>query len=135
MSIGGLVHFRYPKGVDVKIPKFSSLPAYLSPEKVKVLDETPTSLRVVGAAIQAGSLIIDIELESASKKPARLSAYYGQTDALSFADRWEKKFDLGEVRPGKGRIKIPNVSKAGLLRIETKNETGIFFTADAVPFK
>ena len=135
MSIGGLVHFRYPKGVDVQIPKFSSLPAFLSPEKVKALDETPTSLRVHSAAIQAGSLVIDIELESVSKKPAHLSAYYGQTDALSFADRWEKKFDLGEVRPGKGRIKIPNVSKAGLLRIETKNETGIFFTADAVPFK
>jgi hypothetical protein len=62
-------------------------------------------------------------------------AYYGQTDALSFSDRWENKFDLGEVRPGKGRMTIPNVSKPGLLRIETKNETGTFFTADPTPYK
>lgn len=135
MSIGGLVHFRYTKGMDVLLPKYSNLPEFLNPEKVKVLDELPTTVRVLKTTMQADALVVDVELTTSNRMPTQLTAFYGQTDALSFAERWEKKVDLGETGPGKRRFKIPGASRSGFLRIQAKNETGVFFTAEPAAWK
>lgn len=135
MSIGGYLHYRYPRGVDVVIPKAKPLPEFLNPEKVKVLDELPTAVRVLGTALQGGSLIAEIELASLSRTPTELIAFYGPTDALSFAERWEKKAELGDTTSGRRRFKIPGAPRAGFLRIQAKNETGTFFTAEPAVWK
>jgi hypothetical protein len=135
MSIGGYVHFRYPKGVDVTLPKYNTLPAFLTPEKVRVLDEVPTVVRVVGSVLQGDSLMLDVEVGSASKSPTLLTAFYGQNDALTFAERWEKKNELGEMTAGTRRFKITGVPRSGFLRIQAKNETGIFFTSEPAAWK
>ena len=130
MSIGGLLHFRYPKSTDVQIPKFSTLPAFLSPEKVKLLDQIPTMVRLVATGVQGDSLVGELEVSSLSRTPSQLTAFYGPTDALSFSERWEKKTELGEMAAGKHRFKINGVPRSGFLRIQVKNETGIFFTPE-----
>jgi hypothetical protein len=135
MSIGGFLHYRYPRGVDVVIPKANPLPEFLNPEKVTVLDALPTEVRVLGTVLQGDSLLAEIELGSLSRTPTQLTAFYGPTDALSFAERWEKKTELGEMAPGKRRFKLAGVPRSGFLRIQAKNETGTFFTPEPAVWK
>ena len=135
MSIGGLLHFRYPKSADIQIPKFNSLPPFLSPDKVKVLDENPTTVRFLSTRVQGDSLVGELEVNSLSRTPSKVTAFYGPTDALSFSERWEKKTELGEMTTGKHHFKITGVPRSGFLRIQVKNETGIFFTHEPSSWK
>ena len=135
MSIGGLLHFRYPKSADIQIPKFNSLPPFLSPDKVKVLDENPTTVRFLSTRVQGDSLVGELEVNSLSRTPSKVTAFYGPTDALSFSERWEKKTELGEMPSGRRRFKITGVPRSGFLRIQAKNETGIFFTPEPSSWK
>ncbi len=130
MGIGGFLHYRYTKGVDVLIPKTNPLPEFLNPEKVRTLDESPTMLRVTAAAVQGDALTIEVEVGSRSRTPTQITAFHGGSDALSFAERWEKKTELGEMSPGKRAFKITGAPRAGFLRIQAKNETGIFFSSE-----
>ena len=135
MSIGGLLHFRYPKSAEIQIPKFNSLPPFLSPDKVKVLDENPTTVRFLSTRVQGDSLVGELEVNSLSRTPSKVTAFFGPTDALSFSERWEKKTELGEMTTGKHHFKITGVPRRGFLRIQVKNETGIFFTPEPSSWK
>lgn len=130
MSIGGLLHYRYPKGVDVVIPGAGTLPDFMKPEKLKVLDALPTEIGVRKVALQGDVLMVEVELASQSRTLTKLTAYYGTTDALSFAVRWDKKVELGEMPAGKRQFKITGVPQKGFIRIQAENETGTYFTPE-----
>lgn len=135
MATGGLTHFRYPNGVVVKIDKFKDLPSFLSPEKVWILNQIPSTIRVLSATRQGNALAIEVELSSTCTSPSAVKALVGSTDALSFAERWERTEELGSIKPGRTRLILPKVPSSGVLRLKLTNSDGIFVTPDATSWK
>lgn len=135
MAMGGMTHFRYPKGVDVQIGKVEQLPDYLAPEKLKMLDQLPTDLRITNVARRSGNLILEIELRTLALKPTAITAFYGASDALSFAEKWDSTKDIGEISPGRQTLTIPGAPGSGFIRLQAANDTGTYITAEAAVWK
>lgn len=135
MAMGGMTHFRYPKGVDVQVGKVAQLPDYLAPEKLKLLDQIPTDLRITNASRTGGNLVVEIELGTRALKPTTITALYGVSDALSFAEKWGHTRALGEIKPGKQKLTIPAVPVSGFIRLQAANDTGTYITAEAASWK
>lgn len=131
MAMGGMTHFRYDEAIKVHIGKFKVQPAFLTAEKLRVLDQLPSTIRVLSAIRRGNGLDIEVELAGSYVAPSAIKAFVGKTDALSFAERWDTTVALGSIKPGRTRLNIPKAPTAGSLRLQISNEAGIFVSTDA----
>ena len=131
MAMGGMTHYRYPEAVTVRIHEFKVRPTFLAPDKLRVLDQLPSTIRILSATRQGSGLIIEVELAGTFAAPSNVTAFVGKTDALSFAERWDATVDLGSIKPGRTRLNIPKAPAAGSLRLQIANSAGTFVSAEA----
>ena len=131
MAMGGMTHFRYDEAIKVHIGKLKVQPAFLTAEKLRVLDQLPSTIRVLSAIRRGNGLDIEVELAGSYVAPSAIKAFVGKTDALSFAERWDTTVALGSIKPGRTRLNIPKAPTAGSLRLQISNEAGTFVSTDA----
>lgn len=134
MSMGGMIHFRYPKGVDVKAPETRTLPDYLSEASLKAL-EPPTTVTVTRIARQGDQVHVELDLKTIAKGRSRARVYFGPDDSLTFENRWAKSADIGELPPGLQRIAFDGAPEKGFCRVLITNETGSFFSRESSAWK
>ena len=135
MAMGGMTHFRYDEAVKVRISKFKVQPAFLTEEKLRTLDQLPSTIRVLSAIRRGNGLDIEVELAGSYGAPSTIKAFVGKTDALSFAERWDAIVALGPIKPGRTRLNIPKAPASGSLRLQISNEAGTFVSTDATTWK
>ncbi len=134
MAMGGMTHFRYPKGVDVTAPKMRTMPDYLSEAALKALDY-PTSVVVKRLVRQGTKVHVELELKTTAKGRSKAKVFFGADDALTFDHRWAKSADLGELATGIQRISFDGALASGFCRILVTNETGSYFTHESASWK
>ena len=135
MGMGGMVHYRYTKGADLKAPPAKKLPDYLAPERLKEIDQMPTLVVIKNASRRGATVTAELDIRTIAKGTSKVRAVYGSEDALSFEDRWAKKKDLGELPAGVQRITLPDAPATGFCRIFVTNETGQTITVEPGAWK
>lgn len=134
MAMGGMIHHRYPKGVDITAPAMKAMPDYMSDAALKALD-FPTTVTVKRLVRQGSRVHVELELKTSAKGRSKAKVFFGSEDALTFDQRWAKSQDLGELAPGIQRIAFDGAPDAGFCRILVTNETGSYFTTDSANWK
>lgn len=134
MAMGGMIHYRYPGGVDVTAPKAKAIPDYLSEVRLKDL-ELPTSIAVKSIVREGTRVHIELELKTTAKDRSKAKVFFGADDALTFDTRWAKSRDLGELAVGTQRVSFDDAPESGFCRILVTNETGSYFTLDSASWK
>lgn len=135
MAMGGLMHYRYPKGVEVSAPAMNSLPDYMSPAALKALETPPTSIVIKRLVRQGTRVHVELEIKTTAKDRSKATVFFGPEDMLTFADRWSKSQPVGELAPGIQRIAFVNAPNTGVCRVLIENSTGRWFTPDAGEWK
>ncbi|MEN3943020.1 DUF3472 domain-containing protein [Prosthecobacter sp. SYSU 5D2] len=130
MAMGGITHYRYPKGVDVTAPPMKVMPDYMSAAALKGL-AFPTTVTVKRIIRQGGQVHVELDLLTISKSRSKAKVFFGPEDALTFDHRWAKSQDLGEIAPGIQRIVFDGAPASGFCRILVTNETGSYFTNES----
>ncbi len=64
MGMGGMIHYRYPKGVNLRLPPAKTQPDYLASEQLKALERCPTEITVGKVTCQGGRVNVEIVLRS-----------------------------------------------------------------------
>lgn len=134
MAMGGMIHYRYPKGVDVTAPAMKSMPDYMSEAALKQL-VLPTSIAVKRIVRQGSKVHVELDLQTTAKTRSKAKVFFGPEDALTFDHRWAKSQDLGELAPGIQRIAFDGAPASGFCRILVTNETGSTFTHESASWK
>ena len=134
MAMGGMIHHRYPKGVDITAPPAKTLPDYMSAAALKEL-EFPTTITIKRLVRQGSAVHVEIDLQTRAQGPSRVKVFFGPEDALTFDHRWAKSQDLGELAPGTQRITFDGAPASGFCRILVTNETGSCFTRESASWK
>ena len=154
-KMGGMEHFTMPKG-EVRLPeKFLAepLPDYLSPEKVKQLYQLPVEFGDMTAEAGMTNAVLTIDLKKAGTN-ARAIVCYGERDYLTFAPRkrhgtergssvldgdraWPESVALGDVKPGKNTVEIPNLKPGTqyFYRVLIMNDEGKMWSFETHTFK
>lgn len=135
MAMGGMMHFRYPQGVDVQTKPGKELPKYLSPDAIQAFDTMPTAITIKRIARQGTTVHVEVELQTQARGQTEAKVFFGEKDALTFDHRWEKSKNLGALKPGVQRIAFENAPASGFFRLLVKNETGSYFSAESGTWK
>ena len=134
MAMGGITHYRYPKGVDITAPTMKSMHDYMSDAALQALD-VPTTVTVKRIVRQGSRVHIELDLQTTAKSRSQAKVFFGPEDMLTFDQRWAKSQDLGELAPGVQRISFDGAPDSGFCRILVTNDTGSYFTLESASWK
>ncbi len=135
MAMGGMVHYRYPNGVNVTAPGMKTLPDYMSPASIKALEMLPTSIVIKRLVRQGTRVHVELEVKTTAQDRSKATVFFGPEEMLTFADRWPKSQSAGDLAPGIQRISFDNAPPGGACRVLIENSTGRFFTSEAATWK
>ncbi|MCP5559585.1 MAG: DUF3472 domain-containing protein [Verrucomicrobiaceae bacterium] len=135
MAMGGMVHYRYPQGVDVTVPETKVLPDFMSPAALAALETPPTVLTIKRIARVGTRVHVELDLQTVAKDRSKARVFFGSEDGLTFEKRWKGSRDLGEIAPGTQRIAFDGAPTSGSCRILVTNDTGSYFTAEPGSWK
>jgi hypothetical protein len=78
---------------------------YLSRESIAYLTSVPSSITVQSAGRQRSRIRLQCSVRGADPN-ARVEVYWGPSDELTFADRWENHATLGVVANGQNELRF-----------------------------
>tara|TARA_R110002049_G_scaffold72490_2_gene187033 strand:- start:2716 stop:4413 length:1698 start_codon:yes stop_codon:yes gene_type:complete len=133
LETGGWTLRKPPNGgkdISIATPADQSRPPYLSPEKLAALRTVPCRIEVTQMQ-SANPSELYFNVKEAGKN-ATATAYWGRSDGLTFADRWEHSMPITDLSEGKNRVTLaPMAMKSTFyVRLLLKNDQGQFWSPD-----
>lgn len=108
-------------------------PQFLSVESVDILKEFLPRVEIRGASVEGDDLVLEVELREESQEAA-LYFYYGDSEGLTFIDRWDHSLSLSKVDYNEGLVRVPNyfesTPNAGIsyFRLFMKSDSGQYWS-------
>ena len=128
MQTGGW-RYRQARTEDVRIGESSrDQPEYLLPERVKTLLETPSAIDVVTATRDGAKVKLTYRVRNPGTN-AEAFAYFGETEGLTFAERWAGKTRLPSPREGENETTVTLANaRPAKLRLFLRHDAGQFWS-------
>ena len=124
MVMGGLEQYRYPESKPViQSNTKQPLPDYMAPARLAALNRMPASVVVKGVQNTAAGITLNLVINS-PPPGGKVTVCYGPKDALTFADRWAHRLELGDKPPGGHTIQLPASAAAGAVRVLLRGSFG-----------
>jgi hypothetical protein len=107
MIMGGLEQFKYPQSKPVIHGGIAQpLPNYMEPVRLAAVDRMPAAVHL--KKLRKSGAGTTVEFVITSPPPGgEISVFYGPADALTFADRWAHRLDLGDRPSGEHTVQLP----------------------------
>ena len=138
LRTGGLGFYK-PSGQSVIRASFrrpEPLPAFLTPRHIQTLQSCPSEVSLLGAIKTSDTLTLRYKIRGIGKEP-RLKLFWGNMNALTFADRWQHSLILPEPHEGENSVTLDDDfrSYTPFLRILLINDDGQFWSHQTLQAK
>ena len=130
----GSWYFRTPgKGPFVEADSVTSAEdvEYLRPADLKMLQAVPSAVEPVSTKATAAGLRLRFRIRNASRG-ARVTAFWGAKEGLTFSERWAHSKKLTVVKDGLNEVNLPVSTDTSpvLIRLLLTNDQGQFWSMD-----
>ncbi|MEZ6125850.1 MAG: DUF3472 domain-containing protein [Planctomycetaceae bacterium] len=127
--------FRKPSSEDVKL-KSPSPPAsvsYLTPKDIAVLTTVPSDISITSATRVGDDIRGTFHIRNISDN-AEAALYWGTSEGLTLADRWQHRQAVGNIGEGQNTFTISDVPQRQpiLMRLLLKNREGQFWSGETI---
>ena len=136
LQTGGWTFREPPKTSTIQLTNPPTRPDYLTAKDIKDLNSTPSSIEFSEEGQPADPRNISFNVRNTSEAFAA-TLYYGNKEALTFADQWQHKIHLPKIKNGHNQIKLPSNNTQGplLLRLRLTNDEGTFWSRKTLRIK
>ena len=130
MQTGGWTFRKAPKQDIAKRANDDSRPEYLQPKTVQALTKIPSSIELAALRHSDGQAQLNYRVRNVGDN-AKVFAYFGKDEALTFAKRWAHNIELPSPTEGDNQATIRFDSKLPMqLRLLLQNDHGQFWSFD-----
>jgi len=135
LQTGGWTFRKPPTTPTIELAA-TTRPDYLTDQDIKDLNSTPSSIEFSEDVPPSDPRKISFTVRNAGKAPVA-TLYYGDKEALTFADQWQHKIPVPGIKNGSNQVSLPSVNRQGtlLLRLQLTNDEGIFWSRTTLQIK
>jgi hypothetical protein len=129
LQTGGWAFRKPPETPAIQLAQQNTRPSYLTEQDIKDLNSTPSAIEFSEAPQPAKQRTISFNVRNAGTTPIA-TLFYGNEEALTFADQWQHQRQLPEIKNGQNYLTLPTTNTQGnlLLRLQLTNDEGIFWS-------
>ena len=119
-------------GAEIALPPSSMKEnvEYMSPAKLLALKSVPCNITITDVK-RDNAATLEFRVRAAARS-SEVTVYWGNKEALTFAERWQHSTRVKNVVDGVNRVALPSTKSKGplFLRLLLKNEEGQFWSRE-----
>lgn len=129
LQTGGWAFRKPPAAPTIQLASQTTIPEYLSDQDIRDLNSTPSAIEFRKATQTTNSRTISFNVRNAGNNPLA-TLFYGNKEALTFANQWQHKIQIPEIKNGQNQLTLPAMDDQDplLLRLQLTNDEGIFWS-------
>ncbi|MAI34838.1 MAG: hypothetical protein CMM07_24625 [Rhodopirellula sp.] len=129
LQTGGWTFRKPPTASTIELTIQPTRPDYLNDEDIKDLINIPSSIEFNQDTLTTNPRAISCTVRNCGSNPLA-TLYYGNQEALTFADQWQHEIRLPKIKDGSNQITLPKIDRQTplFLRLRLTNDEGIFWS-------
>jgi len=104
---------------------------YLDPADLEYLQTVPSLITATGVKSGSGKATLSFNIRNLGVH-SEVTAYWGEDEGLTFADRWANHTTVKNPREGENTLELDPVGKSFRVRLLLKNDEGQFWSMDTL---